>query len=211
VIPEAEHVFAAVLARDDVRAVARDRTGDEIELASARWMASAGETDLRVLARARGPVLDVGCGPGRHVRALTRRGVEALGVDTSPAAVRVARERGTAVIHGSVFDAVPSAGCWRTALLLDGNIGIGGNPAALLARVAGLLAPGGELLCECDAPGTGVRLGPLRLEHDRRTSRWFPWARAGVDSFTEIAATIGLATRASWEDGGRWFARLQRD
>ena len=60
----------------------------------ARWLGPAGAVDERVLERARGPVLDVGCGPGRHVHALARRGVLALGVDVSPVAVRLARARG---------------------------------------------------------------------------------------------------------------------
>jgi SAM-dependent methyltransferase len=207
VIPEAEHVYAAALDRDDRRIVARDHEGVAVELSCRRWLAGASGTDLRVLARARGPVLDVGCGPGRHVRALARLGVEALGLDASPAAVRVARARGTAVVHGSVFDAVPGAGSWRTALLLDGNIGIGGDPSVLLARVAALLAPGGRVLCECDLPGTGIRRGPIRLEHDRRASRWFPWARVAVDALGSVAHP--LAPVARWEDGGRWFAALE--
>src|SRR5205823_333854 len=82
--------------------------------------------------RAVGPVLDVGCGPGRHVLALARRGVLAVGVDVTPAAVRYARARGAPVFRGSVFAAVPGVGHWRTALLLDGNIGIGGRPVVLL-------------------------------------------------------------------------------
>ncbi|MEA2178566.1 MAG: hypothetical protein QOG77_1863, partial [Solirubrobacteraceae bacterium] len=191
------------------RVVARDGSGAAVELASSRWLAGAEATDLRVLARADGPVLDVGCGPGRHVRALARAGVAALGLDASPAAVRLARERGTAVIQGSVFDDVPAAGRWRTALLLDGNVGIGGDPAALLARVAELLAPDGGVLCECDAPGSGVRAGPVRLEHEQRTSRWFPWAQVGVDACCEIALALGFAATALWEDGGRWFAHLR--
>jgi SAM-dependent methyltransferase len=38
-----------------------------------------------------GAVLDAGCGPGRDVLALTERGVEALGIDTSPAMLAEAR------------------------------------------------------------------------------------------------------------------------
>jgi SAM-dependent methyltransferase len=208
-IPEAEHLYAAVLARDGANVVARDRSGAAVELASSRWLAGAEAADLRVLARARGPVLDVGCGPGRHVRALASRGVTALGLDASPAAIRLARARGTAVVEGSVFDEVPAVGRWRTALLLDGNIGIGGDPAALLRRIAELLAPGGGVLCECDAPGSGLRAGPMRLEHEERTSRWFPWAQIGVDTCCELAAELGFVTTACWEDGTRWFAHLR--
>ena len=139
--PEAERVYAAMLARRLPGTVARDRAGVAVELDTDRWLGGAGDVDLRVLARAQAPVLDIGCGPGRHVRALSALGVAALGLDASQAAVRLARRRGAEVVHGSVFGDVPARGGWRTALLLDGNIGIGGDPAALLARVAGVLAP----------------------------------------------------------------------
>ena len=39
------------------------------------------------------PVLDLGCGPGRHLAALRRRGKRGLGVDLSPVAVEFARGR----------------------------------------------------------------------------------------------------------------------
>ena len=41
----------------------------------------------------RGPVLDVGCGPGRHLHALARRGVFGLGVDLSPVGGRAGARR----------------------------------------------------------------------------------------------------------------------
>jgi SAM-dependent methyltransferase len=206
--PEAERLYAAALAERPGRLVARDPAGAVVELPTARWLAGAGQADLRLLRRARGPVLDIGCGPGRHVRALAGRGIAALGIDTSPAAVRVAREQGTQVLRGSIFGPVPAAGAWRTALLLDGNVGIGGDPGALLLRVADLLAPSGAVLCECDAPGGGVRSGPLRLEHAAGASRWFPWARVAADAIDDVAQPAGLRTRARWEDDGRWFVAL---
>ena len=58
----------------------------------------------------------------------------------------------------------PTPGRWRSALLLDGNIGIGGRPARLLARIASLLAPGGAILVELAGPDTSHRrdAGPNR-------------------------------------------------
>jgi hypothetical protein len=58
-----------------------------------------------------------------------------LGVDVSPAAVARAKGAGGAVLRRSVFDRLPAEGRWGTALLADGNIGIGGDPHALLRRV----------------------------------------------------------------------------
>src|SRR4051812_49744005 len=128
----AHRLYADALAGGPL--VCRDEDGFATHLPLARWLGPIAAADERVLARAVGPVLDVGCGAGRHVCALARRGVLALGLDVSPVAVRLARERGATAVEGSIFDRVP--GHWASALLLDGNVGIGGRPAALLRRVA---------------------------------------------------------------------------
>jgi SAM-dependent methyltransferase len=174
-----------------------------------QWLGPLGPADAGVLERATGPVLDVGCGPGRHILALARRGVLALGVDVTPAAVRYARSRGAAVVLGSVFAPVPGAGHWRTALLLDGNIGIGGRPVALLRRLSSLLQADGTLLCELDPPGSPTRSELIALEdHAGTRSAWFPWARVSVDAVEAVAGQAGLRADAIWRRDGRWFGQL---
>jgi SAM-dependent methyltransferase len=162
-----------------------------------------------VLDRAIGPVLDVGCGPGRHILALARRGVLALGVDVTPGAVRHARARGAAVVLGSVFAPVPGAGHWRTALLLDGNIGIGGRPVTLLERISSLLRGDGRVLCELDPPGAPTRSELIALEDgDGARSDWFPWARVSADAVGAVARVAAMELEAVWEQDGRWFGQL---
>jgi SAM-dependent methyltransferase len=155
-------------------------------------------------------VLDVGCGPGRHVLALARQGVLALGVDITPAAVEYARARGAAVVWGSVFAPIPGAGRWRTALLLDGNIGIGGRPVELLVRLRELLRTDGRVVCELDRPGSPTRSELVALEDDAGTrSAWFPWARVSVDGIERTAGRAALAVDEIWRHSGRWFATLR--
>jgi SAM-dependent methyltransferase len=188
--------------------IARAEGGRARVLPIARWMGALTAADESVLRRAAGPVLDIGCGPGRHVLALAGRGVSALGLDFSPAAVRVARSRGAEAIEGSVFDDVPGAGSWRSALLLDGNIGIGGDPAALLARVGWLLAPGGHLLVELARPGAATGPRRMRLEVATAASPWFDWATVAAADIVDVATTAGLVVRERWSAHGRWFASL---
>lgn len=187
---------------------ARDSDGSLRLLPLEMWMRDANGADQRVVDRALGPVLDVGCGPGRHVHALARRGVIAVGVDVNPAALRFARARGATVLEASIFDRIPGAGEWRTALVLDGNIGIGGAPAALLARIASLLSPGGQVLVEVDPPGVGHEIVRMRLEDEERKSHWFDWARVGAEAIAAPAREAGLRVAHSWTDDGRWFAAL---
>ncbi len=126
----------------------RAHDGSLLDVGTDRWHGPPTAEDETVLAGLTGPVLDVGCGPGRAVLALVHRGVMALGTDSSPRAVAVARRAGVSVLQLSVFDRVPGVGRWRTALLLDGNLGIGGAPVRLLQRLGDLLAPGGEVVAE---------------------------------------------------------------
>lgn len=175
-----------------------------LELDLARWDLPASATDEAVLDRARGPVLDVGCGPGRHLRALARRGVVAVGVDAAPEAARRARAHGTEILQRSIFDALPRADAWRTILLLDGSVGIGGAPVALLARVAELLAAGGRALIESEPPGS-----PTRTLHARvGAGPAFAWALVGADDVPALAALAGLRAVERWTEGDRWFAAL---
>lgn len=202
-------LYAAALERGPLYLRAEDGTRRVLPLE--QWLGTLQTADAGVLERALGPVLDVGCGPGRHVLALARRGVLAVGVDVTPAAVRYARARGAAVLLGSVFAPLPGAGTWRTALLLDGNIGIGGRPVALLARLHRLLRPHGRVLCELDAPGSATTSELVALEDpDGTRSEWFAWARVGVEGIEPIARRAGLGVEETWHQEGRWFAQLTR-
>jgi len=192
--------------------VARIRTLDGTlePLPLERWLGGLDAADHAALAVAEPSVLDLGCGPGRHLAALRAAGKAALGVDLSPVAVRLARRRGAAAIPGDVFGAVPHAGRWRTALLLDGNVGIGGSPGLLLRRTRVLLAAGGLALVELDPPGALTERTRIRLESPGVVSEWFAWARVGVDGIGPLAARAGLEHEDTLAACGRWIAVLRR-
>jgi SAM-dependent methyltransferase len=176
-----------------------------------RWCAEPDAADTALLDRCRGPVLDIGCGPGRLVVALPRHGLSALGVDVSPAAVARTRDAGGPVLRRSVFDRLPAEGRWGTALLVDGNIGIGGDPHALLTRVRALVAPGGRLLAEAAAHDVDERL-TVRVQDARgRHGREFPWARLGPAALVRTAAVTGWTPADQWTVDGRTFIELQAD
>jgi SAM-dependent methyltransferase len=173
-----------------------------------RWVGSADAVDERALRDLQGPVLDVGCGPGRHLHALARRGIFGLGVDLSSVAVGMARGAGSRAIVASIFDELPQSGEWRSALLLDGNIGIGGDPTRLLHRVGELLAPGGQIVVELAAPGMRSGSMTMRLEIDDTISSWFPWAEVAATEISALAGGAGLHVLNRWHAQDRWFADL---
>lgn len=192
-------------------AIVRIRADDGCEhvLDVSRWLGRPTPEEDELLTLAPAPVLDVGCGPGRHVLALSRRGVFALGVDIAPGAVGLARRRGAPVIEGSIFDDIPGAGTWGSALLLDGNIGIGGCPVALLNRVRFLLRDRGEAIVELDPRRPALGRMRVRLEAGDHRSAWFPWARIGVDALGPVAAAAGYDVVEVRRGAGRCFARLR--
>jgi SAM-dependent methyltransferase len=183
----------------------RTADGRALPLHVARWCAAPDAADEELLRRCRGPVLDVGCGPGRLTAALTNRGIPALGVDISRTAVTLARQAGAPALRRSVFDPLPGYGQWATVLLADGNIGIGGRPARLLRRCAQLLTPGGQVLIEAE-PGEDDEQLTARLEHpDGRCGPLFPWARLGTPALLRAAAQAGLHVTGQWRCDDRPF------
>jgi SAM-dependent methyltransferase len=174
-----------------------------------RYLDPADAADRRALAHAIGPVLDVGCGPGRIVAALAEQGLLTLGIDIAETAVAITRARGLNALRRNVFARLPGEGRWGTVVLLDGNIGIGGDPAHLLQRVRTILAPSGRVLVETHPnpradeqlivrfARTGAPIGPS-----------FPWAHIGLVALRRYATDLGFVVDETWSDAGRTFAVL---
>jgi hypothetical protein len=132
----------------------------------------------------------------------------ALGIDASAAAVASTRRRGAPAVHASVFGAVPDTGLWGTALLVDGNIGIGGDVATLLRRAGDLVVSGGLLLVEVGAPTTTSAALEVRVERAGRLGPWFSWATVSARDLPGLARSAGMELTEVWSHSGRWFAEL---
>ncbi|MEE4546643.1 methyltransferase domain-containing protein [Streptomyces sp. V4-01] len=187
------------------------RDGWLLPLDVERWCAEPDEADRTVLGRCRGSVLDIGCGPGRLVGSLAARGVPVLGIDVSAEAVRRTERAGGPALVRSVFETLPGEGRWDTVLLMDGNIGIGGDPAALLGRVAEIAGPRGTVIVEAAQDEELDELVEVRLHDGRRAHGGaFPWARVGLAALLRHARAAGWAPRLTWAADARHFAALHR-
>jgi SAM-dependent methyltransferase len=176
----------------------------------ARWSADADAADLTTLDDETGPVLDIGCGPARMVRAAVDRGLTVLGLDVSPTAVAMAREAGLPVAGGSVFDPLPREGQWNLALLLDGNVGIGGDPTALLTRCAEILTATGSIVVETAPEASLDDSYEAHVVDDQgHASATFPWAEVGREALHRHAERSGLRVAQTWSVDGRTFCRLR--
>jgi SAM-dependent methyltransferase len=108
------------------------------------------------LRAAPGPVLDVGCGNGRHLEQLRAAGLSAWGLDFSEHLLEVATRR--ASCHGRLLRAdmrrPAVAPGWGAVVLLFTAFGYfdDAENAACLAALGSLLAPGGWLLLDLPDP-----------------------------------------------------------
>lgn len=189
--------------------------GPRLPLPAGRWHGPPEPAVDRLLRRCAGPTVDLGCGPGRLTAALAGRGLVALGVDVCADAVRLARARGAVALRRDVLGPLPGEGRWAHALLIDGNIGIGGDPPGLLRRCAGLLRPGGTALVELAPPGTGLWRGRAYVaspgpDGAELRGPWFRWARVGVELAGPLADAAGFALAAVLPGDRRWFVELRR-
>ena len=101
---------------------------------------------------AKGRVLDIGCGAGRHSLFLQAKGLEVTGIDVSPLAIRVCKARGLKDARlMSIDDVRPSLGKFDTILMLGNNFGLFSNKAkarALLRRLLEMTNPKGRIIAE---------------------------------------------------------------
>lgn len=157
--------------------------------------------------QAAGRILDVGCGGGRHAVPWLALGREVVGLEPSPEAVRVSRERGVEAVIGSVPTLPEGLGVFDTIALFGNNLGLLGGPAQapeVLAALASVARPGARLIGKGMDPveGGGAHAeyhawnlrrgrarGQLRIRvRDRATTTpWFDYWLASPD---EIAAVV---------------------
>ena len=134
----------------------------------------AGPDDWRPLdrlacERVAGRILDVGCGAGRHAVHLREAGYDVVGLDASPGAAAVARQRGVTVVSGSIHNPPAIPVRFDTLLLLDNGLGFLGNreTAPLVLRNLASLANPGAIVLATGLDPRSAKAGDT-LEYCRR-------------------------------------------
>ena len=177
-----------------------------------RWLGVAGAADRALLSLCAGPTVDVGCGPGRmaeDLAALGPRRARDRRRARGRRQTRAAGRTGPAAATCSTRCRARVAGA--PSLLADGNIGIGGDPVALLRRVAELLAPDGRVVVDVAPLGPGDRGTGTSLESPTAQSGPFPWTAVGPDAIGRGAPRPGWRAVVHAPTGDRWFAVVGRD
>lgn len=110
------------------------------------------------------PVLDVGCGAGKHLLWFADRDVDAVGIDVSPNAIRTARARGLdsgRLIVGDMFELPFRDGAFGAVHAVGTQLGLGRS----LAGIRALLAAFARVTHE-DGIAVVDSYDPTRLEGD---------------------------------------------
>ena len=191
-----------------------------------RWS----ERQKEAIALARGRVLDVGCGAGRVCLYLQKKGLEVVGIDHSPMAVKVCRERGVKKVREAfieTFDARP--GTFDTAVLFGNNFGMFGTAAKarrILARLSRMTSPGAVILAEARDPyDTTVKdhldyqrrnrtLGrmsgqlKMRIRYRNFTTPWLHWLLVSRDEMKEIVRGTGWKVERFIDNKGAMYVAV---
>lgn len=162
---------------------------------------------------ARGRVLDIGCGAGRHALYLQRCGLRVTAVDVSPQIVQLARTRGVRDVR--VVNACARlpfrTGEFDTVVLFGNNLGIAGTErklAVLLRELHRVTSPRGRILATTRQPSTthpihraylqrniARRRAPgqlcLRVVLEGRRGAWFDLLLLAPTDVMRVAAKAG--------------------
>ena len=166
---------------------------------------------------ARGRVLDVGCGAGRHSIHLQGQGLEVVGIDISPLSITTCRERGLADARAMCFSEIgPEMGFFDTILLLGNNFGIFGTPDEAkrwMVRLQAITSADAVVLAHSTDPQTddGLKMETIRTRYEHFLTPWFDYFWASKGRMREILAGTGW-TISHFFDGpvGTYIAVLHK-
>lgn len=192
------------------------------------------EEEREFVADARGRVLDVGCGAGRHALELQQRGQEVVGIDVSPKAVAVARERGVRDARVLALAAVSEdLGLFDSVLMMCGNFGLFGSREEAcrpLRRLHDLTTRDATIVFDTIDPelitgdefaryrlrnesrGRAPGQVTIRLRYGERVTPWFDLLNVGRSELDGLLARTGWrVTRLSSPGSVDYFGVLRKE
>ncbi len=106
----------------------------------------------RAMRHAWGRVLDIGCGGGRHSLHLQGNGLDVLGIDNSPMALKCCKERGLKKMKlVDITQITKALGIFDTIVMMGNNFGLFANPKRakwLLKRFHGMTSSEALIIAE---------------------------------------------------------------
>jgi len=168
--------------------------------------------EQKALTLAKGRILDVGAGTGSHVLYLQEKGLDAVALDISPAAIQICQLRG--VKQTVISDILDYQGKFDTILLLMNGIGISKRLSLIdiyLQKLKSLLNEGGQILTTStdiiymfDQDDDGSYIIPVNKENDyygeliytihyKGEKESFPWLFIDYNTLQRATNNNGLS------------------
>jgi SAM-dependent methyltransferase len=173
-----------------------------------------GDLEKQAIAKARGRILDIGCGAGRHSLYLQEKGFDVTGIDNSPGAIKVCKLRGLKKALVRPIDEIDKfrAGSFDTILMFGGNFGLFGsrkNAGIILQKMSRITAPNARILAATLNPyktddinhlqyhrsnrrrgrmGGQIR---MRIRYGKAVGEWFDYLFVSPEEMMDILKNTG--------------------
>ena len=155
-----------------------------------------------ITVRSPGSVLDIGCGEGWLVRALTTRGIDAMGIDGVPGLIEQAQQWGQGNFKVVTYDAIAQGNFKASVDVAVCNFSLIGQKTVegVVGRANQLLNPNGALIIQTLHPV--ITCGTLPYQDGWRPGSWAgfsddfcdpaPWYFRTLTSWVQLFNQTGL-------------------
>lgn len=187
----------------------------------------------RAMEFVQGRVLDVGCGAGRHALYLQEQGLDVLGIDNSPLAVKVARLRGLKKAQiTSLEDLKAQPDSFDTIIMMGNNFGLFGSftkAQKLLKRFHEMTSSHARIIADTVDPyqtenpahlayhrqnkAKGRMGGQVRIRTRFKTyvGRWFDYLMVSKDEMGDVLNGTGWKAKEFIDsEGPPYIAIIQK-
>ncbi|MFW9915294.1 MAG: methyltransferase domain-containing protein [Candidatus Thorarchaeota archaeon] len=192
--------------------------------------------ELAALKYAQSPVLDLGCGAGRHALYLHEKGLDVVAMDVSPGALTVTQERGIKrTVQGSFCELPAFKQPFSSFLALGNNFGLCGGPKETceMLQALGRIANSEAVLitsfldprpdsdetdpvhrdyhAQNQLKGKPAGLIAIRIRYRKMKTPFFPLYHPTIKEFQEIVQNSEAWTLENIQQAGpQYFAVLKR-
>jgi len=180
----------------------------------------------------KGRVLDIGCGAARHSLYLQGKGFDVLGIDISPLALKVCRERGLKKLKLMSIESVDfKPKSFDTILMMGNNFGLFGNfekAKRLLRRFYRMTSKDASIIAasrdpyRTDNPAhlqyhkMNKRKGrvsgqvKIRTRYQKYKGRWFDYLMVSKEEMTQILSNTGWKVEEFLDTGDPYYIAIIR-
>ena len=191
--------------------------------------------ERQAIERAKGRVLDVGCGAGRHSLYLQQRGFGVTAIDNSPGAIKVCKLRGlkSALVRSIADVDAFEPNSFDTILMLGNNFGLFGdaeNARLILQNFSRITSAQAQIIAGTRNPyrtdsqehleyhefnrRRGRMPGQIRMRvrYGRAVGEWFDYLFVSPEEMREIVGDTGWQIREFIESGeANYYALIVRE